>query len=318
MDGILAQIKLSTMCNTNRDNNLNTTKWVIGQSVEVAFAITYAHGGGYQWRLCAGSSATSKPSNDCFKPLEFTNSKTIVRWTNGNEKSYTPIEVTGSHVTPAGHPWRVIRIPLEKDGKWRKDPPCTGCYGLKKKGEEIKQLWTFSLVDKVRVPNVQTGHAWLQWRWDNEQQDQVWTNCADVEIVSGAPTPAPQSSHSQMVVDSVLQADETLVSEANTAVLKMQSDGNLVLRDLRTGRSLWSSGTSGNPNAFFQFDNIGVLTVRSASKARLWTACCGVYNPTRAKLQDDCNFVIRGANDESVWSTGTTCDSFRQNFTVSV
>ena len=38
------------------------------------------------------------------------------------------------------------------------------------------------LVDRVRVPDA-PGRYVLRWRWDTEQNPQVWTHCADVDIV---------------------------------------------------------------------------------------------------------------------------------------
>merc|ERR1711924_573644 len=66
------------------------SKWVMGQKAKVAFTITKHHGGGYQWRLCPGYSASSTPPDSCFKahPLDFANANTIVRWTDGKEKTF--------------------------------------------------------------------------------------------------------------------------------------------------------------------------------------------------------------------------------------
>jgi len=40
----------------------------------------------------------------------------------------------------------------------------------------------WAIVDEVHVPNV-TGDFVLRWRWDTEQNPQIWTHCADVTIV---------------------------------------------------------------------------------------------------------------------------------------
>ena len=39
------------------------------------------------------------------------------------------------------------------------------------------------VVDVLRVPKVKPGRYVLQWRWDAERSDQIWSNCADVNIV---------------------------------------------------------------------------------------------------------------------------------------
>merc|ERR1711977_205425 len=49
----------------------------------------------------------------------------------------------------------------------------------------------FSVMDEVNVPT-KSGSYLLSWRWDCEEADQVWTSCADIEIVDGpVPTPPP-------------------------------------------------------------------------------------------------------------------------------
>ena len=39
------------------------------------------------------------------------------------------------------------------------------------------------VVDLLRVPKVKSGRYVLQWRWDAERSDQIWSNCADINIV---------------------------------------------------------------------------------------------------------------------------------------
>merc|ERR1719191_1834994 len=51
----------------------------------------------------------------------------------------------------------------------------------------------FSVMDEVNVPN-KPGKYVLGWRWDCEEADQVWSSCADIEIVDhSVPAPAPPS-----------------------------------------------------------------------------------------------------------------------------
>ena len=42
-----------------------------------------------------------------------------------------------------------------------------------------RNMW--AIVDEVQVPNI-LGDFVLRWRWDTEQNPQIWTNCADVHI----------------------------------------------------------------------------------------------------------------------------------------
>merc|ERR1711972_846625 len=52
---------------------------------------------------------------------------------------------------------------------------------------------TWHIMDKVKVPlNIEPGEYLVSWRWDCFKADQLWSNCADVEIVnSGTPAPSP-------------------------------------------------------------------------------------------------------------------------------
>jgi len=288
-----------------------TTKWEIGKTADVAFALTKNHGGGYQWRLCPGHSASQHPPDSCFQanPLEFTNPDTTVEWTDGRKKTFKAQTLTGSHVTPHGSQFRVLQIPMTAQYRagTRKEP-CSGCHpkwGVN--GDDIRQEWDFSLRDTVRVPHVAVGHAWLQWRWDNEQQDQVWTTCADIEIVAGGSSPpSPAPSPARLVRGESLNSGQTLLSQSGKAMLKMQSDGNLVLRDVSTDKSVWSSKSCCSENAYLNFGSDGILAVRAANKTRLWSP--GIHGtPVRAEIQDDCNFVVRDASGKSLWSTGSSC-----------
>jgi hypothetical protein len=289
----------------------------MGQTAKVAFTITKHHGGGYQWRFCPASSASSHPTNECFQahPLKFAKADTVVHWTDGNEKSFRALQLPGSMVTPVGSEWRVIRIPLTSSYKEKSRlPPCDGCHGKwGVDGSDIRQEWDFSLVDWVHVPtDIPAGPAWLQWRWDNEQQDQVWTSCADIEIVAGGPAPPPPAPSPVPTGNDVMSRGDTLnsggklVSKSGSAWLKVQGDGNLVLRDARTDKTLWHSATSSTAARFEFQQSDGNLVLRDSSGNSMWSS--GVLpSAAWAKVQDDCNFVVRDQNGQSLWSTRTSC-----------
>ena len=52
------------------------------------------------------------------------------------------------------------------------------------KGPETSGLAadTWQIVDQVRAPT-QKGDYILRWRWDAEQNPQIWTHCADITVV---------------------------------------------------------------------------------------------------------------------------------------
>merc|ERR1712224_349953 len=50
-----------------------------------------------------------------------------------------------------------------------------------------RSIWDWSVVDEVAIPeDLEPGDYLLSWRWDCEQSDQVFQNCADITIsISG-------------------------------------------------------------------------------------------------------------------------------------
>merc|ERR1711904_85670 len=69
------------------------------------------------------------------------------------------------------------------------NPKDCGIFGKKYKNnctedETNAQLFQWSVVDKVRVPNVAPGDYVVSFRWDSEQTPQVWASCSDVTIVA--------------------------------------------------------------------------------------------------------------------------------------
>lgn len=46
------------------------------------------------------------------------------------------------------------------------------------------QFFSFSILDKVRVPDVPAGEYVVSFRWDCEQTPQIWSQCSDVTIVA--------------------------------------------------------------------------------------------------------------------------------------
>merc|ERR1712176_1024636 len=49
--------------------------------------------------------------------------------------------------------------------------------------ETAAQIFQWSVVDQVKVPQVPPGDYVLSFRWDSEQTPQVWASCSDVTIV---------------------------------------------------------------------------------------------------------------------------------------
>ena len=61
-------------------------------------------------------------------------------------------------------------------------PNATGMCRCSGTTTHVYLLANLEVVDVVQVPSVAPGRYVLQWRWDAEETDQVWANCADVIV----------------------------------------------------------------------------------------------------------------------------------------
>jgi len=145
--------------------------WPRGGVVEVAHSVTANHGGGYAFRLCPRAEA---PTEACFQThhLAFAENMTTVRFLDGSTTSIPSL----SFMTPEGRQWK--RNPIPKDPVRDKFPaPFSGGQGSN---------WAFSLVDRLILPaELLAGDYLVSWRWDCEENPQIWTNCGDVTLVEG-------------------------------------------------------------------------------------------------------------------------------------
>merc|ERR1712048_1104285 len=65
-----------------------------------------------------------------------------------------------------------------------------GCCRAGPKGHNPSN---WHIKDRIHVPaTLQEGRYLLSWLWDCYMADQIWSNCADVEIVSGSTAPQPE------------------------------------------------------------------------------------------------------------------------------
>jgi hypothetical protein len=163
----------------------NRSVYKQGSVAEFSFYISANHGGGYQYRLCKfGPSKTL--TNKCFEanPLEFVgNTSWILNPSQNGTGSRFEIPAVRTNVgtTPAGSTWTRNPIPETAKDFAPSRPDLVGNGPFK-----------WSILDKVQIPSgIAPGDYVLSWRWDCEITAQVWTNCADITILSGSPTPAP-------------------------------------------------------------------------------------------------------------------------------
>jgi hypothetical protein len=185
--------------------------WKAGSAVEVGWTVMANHGGGYAYRL---APADAPLTEETFRKmaLDFVGNS-ILRW--GGDKS-TQIEFnstergweTNQGTVPSGSTWRKNPIP---SGLWEREGPqfepvCNEsseciegfskskgysglapqgtckCSGFSNGGPLLPNL---EIVDAVKIPaHLQPGKYVLQWRWDCEESDQIWSSCSDVTITS--------------------------------------------------------------------------------------------------------------------------------------
>jgi len=50
--------------------------------------------------------------------------------------------------------------------------------------ETNAQVFSFNIVDKVKVPKVPAGEYVISFRWESEQTPQIWSTCSDITIVA--------------------------------------------------------------------------------------------------------------------------------------
>ena len=136
------------------------TEWAAGSVQEVAWFVSANHGGGYSYRLCKqeGDEAVTE---ECFQqtPLRFEGDKVWVTYPSEDQSVRHDFIANRTSVGtfPEGSEW--TEVPLSSS----------------------LQLGT--MVDKVRVPQVEPGQYVLSFRWDCMRSNQVWNMCSNINIV---------------------------------------------------------------------------------------------------------------------------------------
>ena len=177
-----------------------TTEWVAGETAEVGWGIIANHGGGYSYRLCPAPGDDSVVTEECFQqtPLRFHGDSQWVEYGEGGPRVYFQANRTVEGTWPEGSQWTKNPIPAcnSADGGYFEeeahcvktggqfDPPAPGLLGY---GESylvpgLPQFF-FTIMDEVEVPQVAPGQYVLSFRWDCEQTSQIWTACANINIV---------------------------------------------------------------------------------------------------------------------------------------
>ena len=151
-------------------NGAATTIWHRGETAEVTWASGMGHRGGYAYRLCkVNNGKVWEVTEQCFQNghLNFYGDTTWIYYNpyvnNFNPENWKaqPIKTTTIGTTPPGSEWAKVNL-------WKKP----------KKPQE------WAIKDLVEVPeNLEPGQYILSFRWDSLRSPQVWSSCANIEIV---------------------------------------------------------------------------------------------------------------------------------------
>ena len=150
------------------DNAIETT-WTRGENTEVFWGSGGRHRGGYAYRLCkVPAGGISKVTEQCFQDGHLNFAGTSAWIYKHPTETLDPnnwIEFEARRLTegtnPPGSEWTVITLPTKR-----------------KKGD------FYSFKDLVTVPeDLEPGQYVLSFRWDAEHVAQVWSSCANINVV---------------------------------------------------------------------------------------------------------------------------------------
>jgi hypothetical protein len=192
-----------------------TTRWLANAAEEVSWTITANHGGGYSYSVCPKGTPLTE---DCLRahPLSFVGDKHTIRYVDGRTELQIPALDVKDGTFPPGSTWRVNPVPAcncdqgfgcgsgssspmhvpyfngSQPVPMGYDCPTGTMFPVPFDYGYGHQMWTipstglaaptWMIVDQVRAPAA-PGEYTLRWRWDTEQNSQIWTNCADIAVV---------------------------------------------------------------------------------------------------------------------------------------
>jgi len=150
-------------------DNAPSTTWTRGKAEPVYWTTGAGHEGGYAYRLCkVPPGGVTQITEECFNQghLNFAGS---VNWIYENMKPHkthdynkwqeVPAVRTTEGTFPPGSEWAKITVTKKMSSGW----------GIK---------------DLVQIPDdLESGSYILSFRWDSQRTPQIWTYCANIELV---------------------------------------------------------------------------------------------------------------------------------------
>lgn len=177
----------------NLPGNTKPAQWKAGSVVEVAWAIYANHGGGYQYRLCPLPASGNRMdlTESCFQKMPLRFAGPNVELQNAMNDTHAPrasakaLRVSSGTV-PAGYEWAVNPVPIPDASGFPYDPLVPGACGFK--GDKVTAecpypVANWRIIDQLQVPgDLAPGRYVLSFRWDVENQVQVWSSCHDILV----------------------------------------------------------------------------------------------------------------------------------------
>jgi len=150
-------------------DNAPSTTWRRGKAEPVYWTTGAGHEGGYAYRLCKiPPGGVTQITEECFNQghLDFAGSTNWIYakmrpYKNHDYSKWEEVQAVRTKVGtfPPGSEWAKITVPKNKSGGW----------GIK---------------DFVQVPeDLEPGSYIMSFRWDSQRTPQIWTNCANIEVV---------------------------------------------------------------------------------------------------------------------------------------
>lgn len=109
----------------------------------------------------------------------------------------------------------------------------------------------------------------------------------------------------RLLANDYMTSNQYLASTDGRFRFYLQSDGNLVLRVVSSGQSLWSSATNGKGGVRLNMQGDGNLVLRNSKGSSVWSTKTNGLGGVRLVMQTDGNLVIYTSTSRAVWSTGT-------------
>lgn len=173
------------------------TVWQAGSAVEVAWATYVNHGGGYTYRLCPSASETTE---ECFRetPLQFVGDYQWLQWLDETETRHklkaTRVQGQRRRDNLGNAQW--TRNPIPGQGQFDSPVGQNAFQSIFPKANDDEftgeTLYSINMVDLIQIPaDLKPGDYVLGWRWDSEDERQVFSNCADITVTE-APKETPQ------------------------------------------------------------------------------------------------------------------------------